>query len=216
MEVAELGTERGGAGHGGVDMEPETFSAADPARFAGSDRSRSTTWCRPWRTRSRANPRPRSCGDSLGKPVRTHRERVVDFDQPEVVLAQAGDAHRFLDRGMRLGRSCRPPVGRRTPRWLWRARGTLAGRQQRAERRRSRRSPGSRRRRAPLDLNRAGRSEQVDHPIEHVRLEFGAGGAGGPEHPLDTEPGREQFAQDRGARSCWRERSRRNWATASG
>ena len=42
-----------------------------------------------------------------------------------------------------------------------------------------------------------------DQPVEHVRLELGAGRAGRPEHPLHAEAGREQVAEDGGPGGCW-------------
>ena len=49
----------------------------------------------------------------------------------------------------------------------------------------------------PSERNRAGSSSSVGQPVEHVRLELGRGGRGGPEHALHAQPGREQVAEDR-------------------
>ena len=50
-----------------------------------------------------------------------------------------------------------------------------------------------------------GQAQELDHPVQDVGLQLGAGGAGGPEHPLHAEPGREQLAEDRRPRVVGRE-----------
>ena len=42
-----------------------------------------------------------------------------------------------------------------------------------------------------------GQAEQVDEPVEDVRLELGRGRRGRPQHALHAEPGGEQVAEDR-------------------
>ena len=49
-----------------------------------------------------------------------------------------------------------------------------------------------------------GQVEHLDQPVEDVLFEFGAGGAGGPEHALDTKPSSKQFTEDRGGRRVGR------------
>ena len=49
---------------------------------------------------------------------------------------------------------------------------------------------------APVGTKSRRQLEQRGQPVEHVRLELGRRGGGGPEHPLDAQPGREQIAED--------------------
>ena len=57
----------------------------------------------------------------------------------------------------------------------------------------------------PLRTEASGEPEQLDEPVQHDHLDLGAGGARRPEHPVDAQAGRDQFAEDRRRRRVGRE-----------
>ena len=56
-----------------------------------------------------------------------------------------------------------------------------------------------------VERNASGQAEQLDHPVEHQRLELGAGRRRDPTHALHAEPGGQQLGEDRRERVVRRE-----------
>ena len=69
---------------------------------------------------------------------------------------------------------------------------------------------------APPRPEPLGQAQQVDDPVEHVRLDLGAGRAGLPQHALGAEAARHDVGQDRPAPTCWPGSRRGSPGAASG
>src|ERR1700733_2915641 len=131
--------------------------------------------------------------------LRTHSEVLVDLDEPQIVQTNTRNLYVFFNRRMRLRRS----VGYQ----LSVAPTLVAGKASRAF---PRRQQGTKRsaRGGILDhapARPAGKKffrqhEHFDQPVENMSFQFRACRAGGPKHSLQSEAGRKQIAQNRGAR----------------
>src|SRR5690348_4766877 len=127
----------------------------------------------------------------MSEDLWAHGEVLIDLYEAEIAEADAGDLYRFFNRGVRLRGSVggefavaaaiiRGEVGRAFAPGEKRAEGGTGG--------------------GVLDNAAAcvagqeflGQSEHSYQPIEDVSLQFCAGGAGGPEHALNGEPGGNQ------------------------
>ena len=153
--------------------------------------------------RARHDRRMQAGGEVLldrgAQRVRAQGEDVVDLEQAHV--REARDARAPLDRRVRL----RGPVGdqavdrRAGPRRLLardhvdEVRGVRRAHLDHAAARADRR----------LEVLRE--PEQVDEPVEDVRLDLRQRRAGGPDHALRAQPGRHQLGEDRRARRVGRE-----------
>ena len=134
--------------------------------------------------------------DLAGEGVGTHGEVAVHFDQAQVVGAEAGDFDGLLDGRMRLGGGIRDQAAVAALAVAVKVSGALAGGKQGAQR-----GTGS----GVLDHAPArGRGKeflrQAQHghePVEHMGFQFGAGGAGGPQHALHAESGGNEIAENR-------------------
>ena len=153
-------------------------------------------------------------GDRLGQPVGPHGVALVDLDQAEVVAAQAGDAHPFLDRRMGLGRGVGHQRAVGAGQVALAAGGPLAGGQDRAERGRrgavlDHAAAGGRR----FELRRQGRACR---PANRARAFPAPCRRDWSPRACPARPARPRAARPGSTgRNCSRENRRRSWATAS-
>ena len=105
VSVAELGTKRRGAGHGGIHMQPHVVLAADAANLwqrvdgigrrgtdGGADKA--------------GNQSSLAIGfNLLCQRIRAHGKVLVDFDQTQMIEPHAGNLDVLLDGRVRLSRS---------------------------------------------------------------------------------------------------------------
>ena len=197
LQVAEFRAEHGGARHGRVHMQPQIVLAADFAdrgdRVHGVGRSRAHRGAHHARSQSGAAVRV----DLARQGVRAHGEILVDFDEPQVLYADARDHGSLLQRGMGLRRDVgdEPSIASFLVADI--VGGALACGQQGAER--SARSGILNNAAAGVRRQEFfGQAEHGDQPVHDVRFEFGAGGAGRPQHPLHAQAGGKKIAQNSG------------------
>ena len=190
-----LGADRGDAEHRRVDVHPDPLAQAELAdrahgidRLGGGRADRCAAEER--RQAGRAIGR-----NELGERSEVEREGVVDRNEAQALCAQAGDPEGLLDGRVRLRRGVAHELT---------ASGPLTRRDHGAEHRGGGRVLDHAAARA-CRAEPLGQVEQLDEPVEHVRLELGHGRARRPEHPLHAEAGREQLAEHRWARAVRRE-----------
>jgi hypothetical protein len=199
-QATVLGAHGGGAGHGPVDVQPRRGARrdlghrrqrVDGQRAGGADRGHD---------QARHPPGGPVVGDRGRQPVGPEGEGVVDLDRAHLVGGEAPHPGALGQRRVGLGRGVDgQPVERGAG-----PDGPIAGRHQGAQGGRRRRvldDPAARARRPEA----VGQAQQVHHPVEHQRLDLGAGRAGLPQHPLGAEPGGHEVGQHRGPRGVGRE-----------
>ena len=206
VDPAELRRERGDARHRRVDVQPDAARAGRSRRSRASGRTPATTWCR--------GSRRRRTGQSGGAVGGDHRRRARRA------------ASRTRRRAARCGcdrcrcRRCAGPSRCSSAPARWRTRracdvspsaltAPAVARQRAARIATSTASLAEPWITPPpcslVERNRVGEAEQLDHPVEHQRLEFGARRRRDPAHALHAEPGGQQFAEDRRERVVRRE-----------
>ena len=194
-EVAELRAEGGGAGHGAVHVQPETVPAADGAEVGERIEAVGGGRAGGGGDETRHEAGLAILGDLGCQGLGAHGAMLVRLDKAQVAAPQTRYLHGLLDGGMGVRRGVgNQPAGAAGFVGL-EAGGALAGGQQGAE---------HRARGAVLDhaasqaagLEAGRQARHVRQPIQHVGFQFGAGGAGRPQHPLHPQTRREQLAQD--------------------
>jgi hypothetical protein len=205
LERTQLRHDRADARVGGVDVQPDAVLVADRSELGEGVEGR-----RRRRPHGGAQQhRPQAAGgvalQARGQRGGTHREVAVDLHDPDGVGAEAGDAHRLLHGGVRLGRDVDrvllgddavPDGGPTADAVQRRQQGDQVGA-----------------RAGVLDDAPAGAGraegcrqvEQLGEPVHEVLLELGGRRAGHPGHALDAEAGGDQVAQHRGPRGVGRE-----------
>jgi hypothetical protein len=187
VDRAQLRAERRGAGHGGVDVQPEVLGAADAAdlgqRVDGPGRGRADRGGHEERLAA-GGP---VAADRLGQRLRAHGEPLVDFDRSQIPAAETGDADRLLGRRMRLAGGVGDQPAVRALLVDAEFAGPFARGEQGAEH-------GARGRvlddaaALPRREEALRQPEHPAEPVEDVGLQLRAGRAGRPEHPLNAEP----------------------------
>ena len=103
LQVAKFGTERGGAGHRCIHMEPEVMLAADCADLPQGSMAFDEVVPTVPQTKKGISPGSFYLARSLRQALRTHCESFVHFDQTQILPADASDLNCLLDRGVGLG-----------------------------------------------------------------------------------------------------------------
>ena len=197
LQVSELGTQERGAGHGGVHMEPQAVflrqrpdlrQRIERAGPGGSERGGDEAGDLPGRSVG---------AQQLGERLRAGGAGLrVRRDRSQVLAAEAGDPDRLQQRRVRFLRAVgderradADPVGLEPG-------GAFPGGEQGGERRRGggvldHAAAGA------VGAERRREVEEFRQPVEDQRLQFRRGRAGRPEHPVDPDPGGEQFPEHR-------------------
>ena len=199
VETPVLGADGCAARMRGVDVQPDACAAADLAdgadRIDGARRSRAHGGAHHRRHRTGRTVR----GNRRFQRVDAHRVTIVGIDEAQVGAPESGNPDRLFDRRVsvprRVSGQSRHGAVREAMLVDRAAARTFARRDQRGE--------GAARRGVLNDpaataggTESGGQSEQVDEPVEHVRLELSARGARRPEHSLDAQPGGEKIAEN--------------------
>ena len=154
-------------------------------------------------TKIGVSPACRSASTCLGKRLRLHGELFVHFDQPKVRRPNSRNHRGFLQRRMRLRRRVRHQFS--IAAFLVAAvfRRSLACSEQRAQNRaRCRVLNDSASRTCRKKFLR--QTEHTHQPIHDMRLKFSACWARRPKHPLHTQSGRQQIAENSRTRGITR------------
>ena len=133
--------------------------------------------------------------DPAGERVRAQGQGCIHVDQTQVCGADAGDFNPLLNGRMGLGGGIGGQAAVAAALVAGKPRRSFAGGQKGAQ---SGAGGGVLDDTAALACRteRLGQVEDLRHPVEHMSLQFGAGGTGGPQHALHAQPGRNQITQD--------------------
>ena len=176
-------------------MQPKTLLAAYPAKLGQRIKAIRGGSAHRGRHKARLPSRLAVLRDLPRQRLGPHRKAFVHFHEPQVRAAQPGHLHRLLYRRMRLRRGVGHQLSVTSPLIRLQPGGPFARCQQSAQhaaRRRILNNPAP----GPGRLELLRQPEHCGHPIEHVRLKLGAGGAGGPQHALHPQTRGDQFPQD--------------------
>ena len=196
VHPAELGRERGDAGHGGVHVEPHVVAAAHLAdRRRRIERHRRGGAVR-GADEERHEPGGEVGGDRLREGIGSHGVGLVVRHDADPIGADASDPQTLLDARVGLGRRVRDQSARVAVVVDGSTGGAPAGREDRHEGGFARGALDHAAAGVTRRAERGGQVEQLLHPVEHQRLDLGARRRRHPAHPLDAESGRQQLAED--------------------
>ena len=196
VDPAQLGAQRGDARMGGVDVQPDPLAPADGGQLRDGVEGRGRRGADRGAHEEGPAPGGAILGDGGLQRVGPHGERRVVGDDVQVVGADARDAHALLDRRVGLRGRVGDEIAGHTGGVHRALRRPLPRREDGAEGGLGRRALDDTAPR-PVGAEPVGQAEQLGHPVEHERLDLGAGRARGPRHAVHPEAGRGQVTQDR-------------------
>ena len=133
--MAELGAERRGSGHGGIDVKPYFIFDTDAANFRQRiNRIRGGCTNR-GANKARNETRGTVLLNSPYQRIRTHGEVLIDINEPQVIETEPRDLNIFFNRRVRLRRCIRHQLSVATPLVADEVGGAFASGEQSAKRR---------------------------------------------------------------------------------